>query len=314
MIEKARPVIRQTFCADRYERNAAGLAILCADRFSAVPAIQESGLFMVSMRSLLAYFWVDKPRVLCFILCCVIVPVLAWKYKDAFSQKVFRYIVLPSVILLVLLLNPLAAHLLVTKYETESLRFFWLVPVSVLLAIVTVRLVSALQSRKRQIMLAILVPMVMLAFSREFRSLRGTWHTRANWYKIPPVVVALDDWIMNDDGLEKTAVFPQPLDLWVRQYRPEIELPFEWKRINKESEAALQLKPIIQSTEGPVDLDEVSFWAQKGGYNYIVLCADKTCTGTLKNYQEVYRIDADPSRDTNSYEMEYILYRLAKEE
>ena len=86
---------------------------------------------MVSMRSLLAYFLVDKPRVIYFVLCCLLVLVLAWKRRDALSLRLRRYIVWPSVVLLVLLLNPVVAHLLVTKYEeTRSLRFFWLVPLN----------------------------------------------------------------------------------------------------------------------------------------------------------------------------------------
>lgn len=271
---------------------------------------------MVSMRSLLAYFWVDKPRVIYFVFCCVFVLLLAGKRKDGFSRKVSRYIVLPSVALLVILLNPLVAHLLVTKYyETQSLRFFWLIPVSLLLAVVTVHLTSRLHGRGQKILFAMIVPVVLLAFSNDFRQLRATWQNRiTNWYKVPPVVIALDDWIMHDDsGLEKSAVFPQPLNLWVRQYRPEIELPFEWHRINNESEAAKELYDIIVLSEGAIDLYQVEHWAKEGEYNYIVLDSGKEYRGSFRSYQEVYRIDADPVKDTNAYDREYILYRLTEE-
>ena len=84
---------------------------------------KERGKFMVSMRSLFAYFWVDKPRVIYFVLCCLIILVLAKKHQEIFARKLFRYIVSPAVILLVVLLNPVVAHLLVTKYtETQALR------------------------------------------------------------------------------------------------------------------------------------------------------------------------------------------------
>lgn len=275
-------------------------------------------LSMVSMRSLLAYFWVDKPRVIYFVACCLVVLLLAWKGKDRFATKVFRYIVLPSMVLLVILLNPLTAHLLVTKYqETRSLRFFWLIPVSLLLALVTVRLVSSLRKRKLKILVAIIVPVILLLFSDGFEKLRGTWQNRiTNWYKVPPIVIALDDWIMQDDSaLKKSAVFPHPLNLWVRQYRPEIELPFEWHRINTKSEAAMALYDIIQGTQnegGVIDLCQVEYWAQKGGYNYIVLDSDGQYKGSLNIYEEVYRVDLEPLRDGNAYEREYVLYRLAE--
>lgn len=267
------------------------------------------------MRSLLAYFWVDKPRVIYFVFCCALVLVLAWKRRDALSRGLRRYIVLPSVLLLVLLLNPVVAHLLVTKYEeTRSLRFFWLVPVTLLLAAVTVLLVDWLPRRRQKVLAAVAVPFVLLAFSDGFSHLRVTWQNQfSNWYKVPEVVIWLDDWIVNDDaGLEKTAVFPTPLNLWVRQYRPEIELPYEWTKINKQSEAAKMLYEVIEKTEDAVDLDEVNRWAVQGGYNYIVLDSGETYTGTLPDYEEVYRIDVDPTQDTNAYDREYILYRLAE--
>lgn len=267
------------------------------------------------MRSLLAYFWVDKPRVIYFVFCCVLVLVLVWKRRDALSRRLQRYIVLPSVVLLVLLLNPVVAHLLVTKYEeTRSLRFFWLVPVTLLLAAVTVLLVDWLPRHRLKVLAAVAVPLMLLAFSGGFRSLRNTWQNQfTNWYKVPEVVIWLDAWIVNDDaGLKKTAVFPTPLNLWARQYRPEIELPYEWTKINKQSEAAKMLYEVLEETEDAVDLNEVDHWAVKGGYNYIVLDSAETYTGTLQDYEEVYRVDIDPAQDTNSYDREYILYRLAE--
>lgn len=267
------------------------------------------------MRSLLAYFLVDKPRVIYFVLCCLLVLVLAWKRRDALSLRLRRYIVWPSVVLLVLLLNPVVAHLLVTKYEeTRSLRFFWLVPVTLLLAAVTVLLVDWLPRRYQKILAAVAVPFVLLAFSDGFSHLRVTWQNQfTNWYKVPEVVIRLDDWILNDDaGLEKTAVFPTPVNLWVRQYRPEIELPYEWTKVNWQSDAAAELYWAIEEAEDAVDLDEVNDWAVQGDYNYIVLDSAETYIGTLQDYEEVYRIDIDPTQDTNSYDREYILYRLAE--
>ena len=267
------------------------------------------------MRSLLAYFLVDKPRVIYFVLCCLLVLVLAWKRRDALSLRLRRYIVWPSVVLLVLLLNPVVAHLLVTKYEeTRSLRFFWLVPVTLLLAAVTVLLVDWLPRRYQKILAAVAVPFVLLAFSDGFSHLSVTWQNQfTNWYKVPEVVIRLDDWILNDDdGLEKTAVFPTPVNLWVRQHRPEIELPYECTKVNWQSDAAAELYWAIEEAEDAVDLDEVNDWAVQGNYNYIVLDSAETYIGTLQDYEEVYRIDIDPTQDTNSYDREYILYRLAE--
>lgn len=267
------------------------------------------------MRSLLAYFWVDKPRVIYFVLCCLVVLVLAWKRRDILSRELQRYIVLPSAVLLVVLLNPVVAHLLVTGYEeTRSLRFFWLVPVTLLLAAVTVLLVDWLPRRGVKVLAAVAVPLVLVVASGGFSRLRDTWQNRfTNWYKVPEVVIQLDDWILHDDsGLEKTAVFPTPVNLWVRQYCPEIELPYEWTKVNWEFDPAAELYWVIEEAGDTVNLDEVNYWAVVGGYNYIVLDSAESYIGSLQDYEEVYRVDVDPEQDTDYYDREYTIYRLAE--
>lgn len=272
---------------------------------------------MVSIRSLLAYFWVDRPRVIYFLLCCCIVLFLAWKRRDIFSVRMRRYLVLPSVVLLVLLLNPVVAHFLVTKYEeTRSLRFFWLIPVTLLMAAASVLLVDLFPKRGLRVLAAVILPLGVLATVNQFHNLRNTWQNHTtNWYKIPDVVIELSDAIVQDDaGVEKKAFFPTPLNLWVRQYRPEIEMPYAWAKVNADSEAAKQIYNIVEKAEDAVDLDQLAYWAAEGGYHYLVLASDGDYIGsvTAHGFEEICCIDVDPVKDTNSYDKEYVLYRLAE--
>lgn len=272
---------------------------------------------MVSIRSLLAYFWVDRPRVIYFLLCCCIVLFLAWKRRDIFSVRMRRYLVLPSVVLLVLLLNPVVAHFLVTKYEeTRSLRFFWLIPVTLLMAAASVLLVDLFPKRGLRVLAAVILPLGVLATVNQFHNLRNTWQDKiTNWYKIPDVVIELCDTIVQDDAVgEKRAFFPTPLNLWVRQYRPEIEMPYAWAKVNYDSEAAKKIYEIVEKADGAINLDELAQWAAKGGYNYLVLAEDGNYTGDVTDFgfEEIWRIDVDPVKDTNSYDKEYILYRFAE--
>lgn len=272
---------------------------------------------MVSIRSLLAYFWVDRPRVIYFVLCCCVVLLLAWKRRDPSSLGLRRHIVLPSAVLLVLLLNPVVAHLLVTKYEeTRSLRFFWLVPASLLMAAASVLIVDWFRPRALKILAAIVLPLGVLATVNQFYNLRHTWQNRiTNWYKVPQVVIQLTEVIAGDDaGVERKAFFPTPLNLWVRQYCPEIEMPYAWAKVNNSSEAAKKIYETVEKSGGTVDLDQLAYWAAEGDYHYLVLAADGDYTGsvTQHGFEEMYRIDVDPTKDTNSYDKEYVLYRLAE--
>ena len=272
---------------------------------------------MVSVRSLLAYFWVDKPRVLYFVLCCMVVLFLAWKRRDELTVRLRRYLVVPSIVLLVLLLNPVVAHLLVTKYEeTRSLRFFWLIPATLLMATASVLLVDCFRSRRMQVLASIVLPLMVLMTVNRFYSLRHTWQNQiTNWYKIPDVVIELCDFIVHDgSGLEKKAVFPTPLNLWVRQYRAEIELPYAWNKVNGQIEAAQEIYDLQEKKEGAIRLEELAQQAITGGYNYIVLAAEGDYIGALTDcgFEEVYRIDTDSMQDTNSYDKEYVLYRVVE--
>ena len=172
---------------------------------------------MVSMRSMWKYLWAFRPRVIGFALCCCIAGFLVWKYRDRFGRKLLRHIILPSALVLVLVLNPVVAHILVTRsMETRSLRFFWLIPATLLLALVPVRLLAFLPRRRQKLLAAAAFPALLLVlFSDGFAHSRILFQNiRPNWYKIPEVVVELDDLIVNDGtDLEKTAVFPWPLNM-----------------------------------------------------------------------------------------------------
>lgn len=267
---------------------------------------------MVSMRSLLAYFWVDRPRVIYFVLCCAVVVLLAWKRRDEASRALRRYVVAPAAVLLVLLLNPVVAHFLVTKYEeTRSLRFFWLIPASLLMAAASVLLVDWLRPRALRLLAAVVLPLGVLATVNGFQSLRHTWQNRiTNWYKVPGSVMELCDAIVAESGATK-AVFPTPLNLWVRQYRPEIEQPYAWTKVNQASQAAVTIYETLETDEGAVDLDALGTAAAEGGYEYIVLAENGDYTGDLApyGYAEVYRVGAEPDQVENAYDETYILYR-----
>ncbi len=272
---------------------------------------------MAAMRRMFDYFWIDRPRVLYFVFCCAVVLFLAWKRRDLLSVQLRRYLVLPSLLLLGLLMNPVVARLLVTQYEeTRSLRFFWLIPATLLMAAVSVLLVDLFRACGARVLAAVALPLVVLMTVNRFYALRHTWQNQiTNWYKIPEVVMDLCDHIVQDGtGLKKKAVFPTPLNLWVRQYRAEIELPYAWNKVNTQSDAAEGIYEIQEDAEGTLQVEELARKAVDGGYNYIVLAAQEEYAGdiTACGFEEVYRIDTDPEKDTNSYDREYVLYRVTE--
>lgn len=270
---------------------------------------------MVSMRSLFAYFWKDPPRVVYFVICCCLVLLLAYWKRDRVALLLKNKIVLPSLLLLLAFGNPVSAHILVTRAEeTQSLRFFWLIPVSLFLALTTVFLLDRLPRRWLKGAAALAVVPVLLWSAGSLQFLRQCWKNETpNWYKIPPVVTDLCDHILSDTTYEdKRAAFVFPLNLWVRQYDADIFLLFSWAGgENLDLRSAMD----TESAE-PLDLTEISLLAAEDDCYYLVLPREGEYTGSLEpqGYREIYAALWPAQREdpNNDYAKEYVLYRLEK--
>lgn len=270
---------------------------------------------MVSMRSLFAYFWKDQPRVIYFVICCILVLLLAFWKRDKVSILLKNTIVLPAILLLLVFGNPFSAHILVTQAEeTQSLRFFWLIPVSLFLAVTTVLVLDILPRRWLKALGALIVIPVLVLSANQLQTLRLVWKNETpNWYKIPPVVTDLCDYILADDTYEdKRAAFVFPLNLWVRQYNSDIFLLFSWAGGEN-----LELREAMDpETAEPMDLTEVSLLAAEDDCYYLVLPREGDYTGSLEThgYREVYSTTWTPRNEdpNNDYAKEYVLYRLEK--
>lgn len=269
---------------------------------------------MVAMRTMLAYLCVDKARIVWFFVCCAVTLILAWKLKNAETVRLRDKIALPAMALIVLNLNPVSAHfLLKDSVETQALRFVWLIPTTAFMGCATVLLVDLLRPKAVKLAVAAAVPFVILCFCNGFYRAQHTWtNTTPNWYKIPPVVVDLCDEIAEDTAYtEKKAIFPMPLNLWVRQYRAEIEMPFAWYGHDWYDETRIALFEAMPPDAEVIDLDKLGENAVKGGYTYIVLAEDGKYSGNIEDYgfEEIYRVQYPTVQNAKDYDKTYVLYR-----
>ncbi|MCI6896550.1 MAG: hypothetical protein MR833_07160 [Gemmiger formicilis] len=275
---------------------------------------------MVSMRSLMAYFLRDTPRVWYFFACCLVILVLSYKCRDIQAVSFRNKVIFPSLVLICLFINPLSTHFLL-KYmeETRVLRFFWLVPATLVMAFATVKLLEKLPKTSLRVAGSLGMLCVTLLFCRNLYYLRNTWKGLiGNWYKMPPVVLELCDDILADTSHEeKTAVFPFPLNMWVHQYTTEIDIPFAMYRSTYESDETIisLYDAMMNKGEDPIDLDEVAMYAKTGHYNYIVLPRTGNFIGNLEEngYMELETVGSDVQEADSDYEREYVLYSLTEE-
>lgn len=268
------------------------------------------------------YFGGDRLRVVLFVISCIAV-LFVW--RGHWSRRVRCFIIWPSFLLLVVFLNPtVAAKIQKESDANQSVRFFWIIPIVLLISICTAKAVGALRSKRWLLAVPILLLGILL-YTDRFQKLRSNWQpTTANWYKIPPVVLKLSDRIMEDDtNLEKRAIVPLPLSLWVRQYQPGIELLYSWQEdatftpeqrnlffLFRPEEEAKANGEEYDST--PVNLVKAGRLAAELEYNYIVIPVENEYIGTLEScgYREIYRVDSDAVVTAGPYEAAYILYRL----
>lgn len=79
-----------------------------------------------------------------------------------------------------------------------------------------------------------------------------------NPYKVPPIIVDVCDYILQDDTTEdKSLALTMPLNLWVRQYAPQIRMQFAWgSRATPEVESEKLYLAMTQREGQEMDLNE----------------------------------------------------------
>lgn len=132
---------------------------------------------MVSTRSLLAYLMADEAKVIYFIFCCVIVLMLSTQCKQRIFVELRNKVVFPAILLLIFVLNPVSAHLFVSSnMETQSLRFIWLIPTTILLSCVTVLLIYKFCKRWERIIAAGMMSIAIFACGKASPASRACGH------------------------------------------------------------------------------------------------------------------------------------------
>ena len=276
---------------------------------------------------LYTYFQEDPTRFILFFVCCVLVciaAVILKKRGDTVFTQVRNKLVLPSLLLAVLLFNPFPASILVSKMAASRVfRFSWVVPLLVVVAITMVAIVRNLPFKPVKVLAAVLAPLLFVGVNFQLSSFLDEYWTNdtPNWYKIPECVIDLCDYIENDDTFEqKSVVMPSLLSAWVRQYRSDIVMPYSANHYDFYISNTVDYFPLYSATSssGTYDLSLVGALASSYPFNYIVIPAYVSTTGSLEGsgYEFVYTVndrylqteDGDYSR-WSAYHMQYYLYR-----
>lgn len=205
-------------------------------------------------------------------------------------------IYLPVLVLLVYF-NPLFYKVFYEVAGSEIyFRMLWLLPIVPVLAYTGVSIYDRVSEKAKLPLLALLICVFMV--SGRLVYLNPLFSKAENQYHVPDYVVHICD-VIEVEGREVMAVFPQEFLLYVRQYSPIVCMPYGRDGI------IYQGNPFYNLMESDaIEAEVLAEYAKQARCHYIILSEDKEITGNLLQYDyEVFdRIDGYVIyRDTTIY-------------
>ncbi len=143
------------------------------------------------------------------------------------DRRVRLWIVLPSALLLLVLLNPVLMHYVYKSQMFErTIRFYWALPFSLLLVYGFVELQALLRPLWKKA--AVLLSALMLLFCMcSARPTQSQYIDRSeNVMKVPQVTVEFSEVFHRYGGAEPTAALPVYISKYMRIYDASIRMPY----------------------------------------------------------------------------------------
>lgn len=199
------------------------------------------------------------------------------------KRKPFRimFVYVPFIILL-LFYNPLVTWIVSEHIDGEIYyRILWLLPVTVVLAFTIVDIYGKLQGKKKGIFAVAAV--CVIAISGSYVYLDPLYSEAENMYHVPQSVVDICDMI-EVEGREVMAVFPEELLIYVRQYSPVVCMPYG-REVTVDRWNFTQGNRLYKAMEADrIKAEKLAELAREKLCAYIILPEDKEVVGNLNDY------------------------------
>lgn len=205
-----------------------------------------------------------------FFICCIYL--LA--DRDKCHDRARAYLLYPSLILMVIIFNPVLIHFMY-KYigvEERIVRIFWPLPIGMTFAYCLVHFLSRTGSRRIRLAVSAGAVIVLLLCSN-FTHSGLSYSFAENPEKMPAGTKEVCNAIYELNLHEPSdAVMTENLFYWVRQYNSSIRMPF------------IRDAKHWYTEDGRLDLDIMGKTGSEGGCKYAVLNSDEPTVGSLEPY------------------------------
>ena len=190
-----------------------------------------------------------------------IIFLIKYERKNAL---VYRKICLLSIGILLAIYNPIIVFGLdkVARSPERYVRIFWLLPMVVVLAYVSVRIMEKVPKEESKNMMKVLL-VLGLVFAGKSIINSNDFHMTQNWYKLPQEVLEICD-IFPENTTEYKIVADPSVSAYIRQYDGRIKMLYG--RYNAEN---LDIYKWLQSN--PLEISLITRHARVNYCQYIVL-------------------------------------------
>ncbi len=205
-------------------------------------------------------------------------------------KKLKQYFLWPSVVVLLLINNPLTIHFIVQKglmAYNRYVRLYWLLPIGFLLAYLCVQLISRMKAWRKYA--AALLCVCVIVGTGSYMFTEESYTKMTNPYKVPDDVISICDQIQEDvtaDGKKPDdvrIVVSTTYSGYIHQYDGRLKTLYG--RYNDSPiyrEIAANMMLLMDAPE--LDVEAITTGAREGDCDYIVVDARKPKIGTFKEY------------------------------
>lgn len=199
-------------------------------------------------------------------------------FHEKENYKRILLIYLPLFWIAILLL-PFTYHLVAEIIDEELYyRFFWMLPMTLVIAYTLVQLYHLYQGRYKKLVAVVLAAVIMVSGDFVYNNWR--YSKAENIYHVPECVVQICD-LMHIEGREVMALFPMELMQYVKQYDSGVCMPYGRNVLVADWNIEHSLYELMEAEV--VDATALGEQALECACVYIVMHKDREMSGTLED-------------------------------
>ncbi|MEI8198966.1 MAG: hypothetical protein WCG21_02805 [Eubacteriales bacterium] len=197
-----------------------------------------------------------------------LIYIYATEKKKIIRDLLFYY----PLLVLAVIFNPLIAYVIMKFIENQVYwRMFWILLLTIIIAYAATMIVQRISRNYGKVVVTLFIIIIMI-LGGKFIFTPANYSTSFNWYKLPVQTIEVCNIIENDSNTKIRVVVPADLEVSVRQYDANIQMPYGrdgYDNTGALSETGRAFHSLMQDSVLNVEL--ISSYMRGFECNYIVI-------------------------------------------